>query len=109
MNDSPLRGSYPSLQELGQSYRELYRALGGASDHVNQIKAMIGDPAVSSNDSWLIRAGIALIAFPDPTISDMIGLAMVAAGLVKRRIRRLTVADMNRELQDMIKRIDGLR
>jgi hypothetical protein len=31
---------------------------------------------------------MALILFPDPTISDVVGTAMVAAGLVHDRIRR---------------------
>jgi hypothetical protein len=38
--------------------------------------------------SWLIKAGVALIAFPDPTISDIVGSAMIAAGLVQEGVRR---------------------
>jgi len=39
------------------------------------------------NKSFLIKAGLALIAFPDPTISDVIGSAMVAAGLIQLKMR----------------------
>jgi hypothetical protein len=43
------------------------------------------------NNSILIKLGLALIAFPDPTISDIIGTVLVAAGTVQMGIRRRTV------------------
>lgn len=38
--------------------------------------------------SFLIKAGLALIAFPDPTITDIVGSALVAAGLVQLKMKR---------------------
>src|SRR3989337_3887703 len=35
----------------------------------------------------LIKVGLALIAFPDPTISDIIGSALVLAGLIHFKVR----------------------
>jgi hypothetical protein len=35
----------------------------------------------------LIKIGVALILFPDPTISDIIGTAMVAAGLLHNKVK----------------------
>jgi hypothetical protein len=45
----------------------------------------------SENKPFLIKAGLALIAFPDPTISDLVGTAMVAAGAVQMGIKRQAV------------------
>src|SRR3990170_5479271 len=35
----------------------------------------------------LIKVGLALIAFPDPTISDIIGSALVAVGLIQLKVK----------------------
>ena len=43
------------------------------------------------NKPFLIKAGLALIAFPDPTISDLVGTAMLAAGAVQMGIKRQAV------------------
>lgn len=109
MGNPDLNSSYDSLLELSQSYGELHRALAGASDPLKQIKPLMGDPSASSTDSWLIRTGVAFIAFPDPGIGEVIGVAMITAGLLRKRLKRLTIADMNRELQEMAKKIDGCK
>ena len=60
--------------------------------------------------SWLIKAGVALIAFPDPTISDVIGSAMIAAGLVQEGIRRrsLHAEDVAKTFQRTMQELRGL-
>jgi hypothetical protein len=53
----------------------------------------------------LIKLGLALIAFPDPTISDIVGVALVAAGTVQMGIRRHTiyVEDVYETFHDTLK------
>jgi hypothetical protein len=60
-------------------------------------------------DSCLIRAGITLIAFPAPIISDLVGSAIVAAGLVKRRLKQPTMADVYVEFTDTVKSLERIR
>jgi hypothetical protein len=45
----------------------------------------------TGNNSMLIKVGLALIAFPDPTVSDIVGSLLVAAGTVQLGIRRHTL------------------
>ncbi len=74
-------------KELSDCYADLAIALNGTTDTVKASKKLWR----SKNNSWLIKIGLALIAFPDPTISDIVGAAFVAAGAVQMGIRRRTV------------------
>jgi len=63
------------------------------------------------NKSFLIKAGLALIAFPDPTISDVIGSAMVAAGLIQLKMRNsaLHVDDVYKTFPKVVKELGTIR
>jgi hypothetical protein len=74
-------------KDLSDCYADLANALNGTTDTVKSSKKLWR----SKNNSWLIKIGLALIAFPDPTISDIVGAAFVAAGTVQAGIRRRTV------------------
>jgi hypothetical protein len=59
----------------------------------------------------LIKAGLALIAFPDPTISDIVGSALVAAGLIQLKMKNsaLHVEDVYKTLPQVLKELGSLR
>jgi len=59
----------------------------------------------------LIKVGLALIAFPDPTISDIIGSALVAAGLIQLQMKRsaLHIEDVYKTFPMVIKELGSLR
>jgi len=61
--------------------------------------------------SFLIKAGIAMIAFPDPTISDVIGSAMVAAGLIQMKMRNsaLHVDDVYKTFPRVVKELGKIK
>jgi len=63
------------------------------------------------NKSLLIKAGIAMIAFPDPTISDVIGSAMIAAGLIQMKMRNsaLHVDDVYKTFPRVIKELGAIK
>jgi len=96
-----------TIRELSQTYEESRRVLSGIVDTVKPLKSLIGDLDLEerARGSRLIEAGIALIAFPDPTITDIAGIALVAAGLARNRIRPVTAADAYREFREAIERI----
>ena len=98
-----------SFREVGLSYKEFCSILKSAGGDARPLKRLVGNPFKESMDSWLIRAGITLIAFPEPTISDLVGSAMVAAGLVKRRLKQLTMADVYVEFTDTVKSLERIR
>ncbi len=73
--------------ELNESYADLIRAMKDTSREVKEAKKLWR----SGNNSLLIKVGLALIAFPDPTISDVVGSIMIAAGAVQAGIRRRNI------------------
>jgi len=63
------------------------------------------------NNSFLIKAGLALIAFPDPTISDVMGSALIAAGLIQLKLRNstLNVEDVYKTFPRVIKELSAMK
>jgi len=109
MTNDDLEALVTCFCEMGLSYEEFCNALRGSSRDVKPLKRLIGNPYASSIDSWLLKVGIALIAFPDPTVTDVIGSILVAVGLAKRRMRQLTMADISIEFRDVTKSLGSIR
>jgi len=63
------------------------------------------------NNPVLIKAGLALIAFPDPTISDIVGSALIAAGLIHMKMKNSTLhmEDVYKTFPQVIKELGSLR
>ena len=76
-----------ALKELNESYMDVVQTMTETTKEVKATKQLWR----KGNNSILIKLGLALIAFPDPTISDIIGTVMVAAGTVQMGIRRRTI------------------
>jgi hypothetical protein len=45
----------------------------------------------SGNKSFLIKAGLALIVFPEPIVSDVLGTSLLAAGAIQQGIRNQSI------------------
>ncbi|HVP26799.1 MAG TPA: hypothetical protein VMT26_03940 [Candidatus Bathyarchaeia archaeon] len=103
MKTEELKAAVDVVNELNESYVDLVHALKGTAQTAKTAKQLWRN----GKRSWLIKAGLALIAFPDPTISDVVGTAMVAAGLVQEGIRRQTlhVDDVYKTFQDTLKEV----
>src|SRR3989304_2545352 len=66
-----------ALSELNESYGELFSAIRGTADGAEASKRLWR----AGNKSRLIKIGVALIVFPEPTpISEIVGACFVAAG-----------------------------
>jgi hypothetical protein len=76
-----------AVKELNESYDDLLQTMTETTKEVKATKQLWR----KGNNSILIKLGLALIAFPDPTISDILGAALVAAGTVQMGIRRRTI------------------
>jgi len=63
------------------------------------------------NKNFLIKAGLAMIAFPDPTISDVVGAGMVAAGLIQLKMRNsaLHVDDVYKTFPKVVKELSSIK
>jgi len=110
MRPGELRELAATIRELSRSYEEFGNVLSGVVDTLRPLKRIIGDPNVEAKaeGSRMIAAGIALIAFPDPTITDLIGVGLVAAGLLENKMRQITVVDTYREFQEVIGRVGDI-
>jgi hypothetical protein len=98
-----------SIRERSLSYQKFGKTIEQCAKEMKRLKPLIGKPGEARlKDSWLIRAGITLIAFPDPTVTDLIGSMMVTAGVIKHKMKGLTVADVYSELQDTMKALQEL-
>lgn len=76
-----------AAKKLGESCADADTTLRQASVEAGETKKLWR----SENKSTLIKVGLALIAFPDPTISDVVGGLLVAAGTVQAGMRRRSI------------------
>ena len=89
-----------ALQELGLSYTETLEVMHEMSKDIHGAQKLWR----GEKKSKLIKLAVTLITFPEPTpISETIGAAMLAAGLIQNRIKKSTlhVEDVYKTFQDM--------
>lgn len=112
MNTREIREIASSLRELSLSYKEFGSVMSKTINTTKPLKHLIGKPGLEgkSEGSRLISAGMTLIAFPDPPgfPSDIIGVSLVMAGLIKRRMKPTTIADVYRNLHTVMKELKGM-
>lgn len=101
MKTDEVKALVDSARELSESCADLAQALRGTTKEAKATKKLWRD----GRRPWLIKIGLALIAFPDPTISDVVGSAMVATGLVQEGIKRRTlhVDDVYKTFQNTLR------
>jgi hypothetical protein len=87
MKNEEIKTWADALKGLNESYIDVIQTIKETTKEVKATKQLWR----KGNNSILIKLGLALIAFPDPTISDIIGTALVAAGTVQMGIRRRTI------------------
>ncbi|MEM3577201.1 MAG: hypothetical protein QXX51_01930 [Candidatus Bathyarchaeia archaeon] len=92
-----------AVNELTESYADLLQSLNGT---VNTVKA---SKKLWNNGSkpWLIKLGVALVVFPEPVVSDILGSLLIAVGTVQEGIRRraIHVEDIPKTFKNIMKEI----
>jgi len=102
----------PCARELNVSCKELASMLNEAAKETRYVRHLWGKPTgTKDGQSRLIKLGLALIAFPEPTISDAIGTMLVVAGLLQEKIKRspMKAVDVYNIFQDVTKEIQKIR
>ena len=99
------------LRKMGQNYREFGKTASQVRDSIKPLRGLIGSPTGEgkAKGSKLIAAGVALLAFPDPTISDLIGSSLIVAGVVRNRMQPSTMADVYREIRKTNFKLNSLK
>ena len=107
VKEEELKTVVDALQELGLNREEASKVV---SEAVRESH-LAGDLSKKKDTSLLIKVGLLLIAFPDPTISDLVGTLLVSAGLIQKRIKhsRLYVEDAPDTFQGIIKNLQTVR
>jgi len=59
----------------------------------------MGKGGAKSSGSTLIKLGVALIAFPEPLVSNALGAALIAVGLLKRKMSKIGVMNVYEEMR----------
>jgi len=93
-----------ALSELNESYVDLIQTMKGTIKEAKATKQLWRE----HNKSKLIKIGLALIVFPEPTpISETIGSVFVVAGAVQQGIRQRNIFadDIHKTFQNTLKQI----
>ncbi len=111
MNTKEAENLVEVLRELSQSRKETVDSVGSAMQGYTEELRHTQKLWKQKNSSWLIKAGLALLVFPDPTISDVVGAAMIAAGLVQLKMRnsRLHVEDVYKTFPRVIQELGSIK
>jgi hypothetical protein len=90
-----------SVKELTRDYVNMAGSVRAATNSVDAAKKLWK----TGNRSFLIKAGLTLIVFPEPVISDILGTALLAAGTIKEGIKRRSIYldDLPKAFESVIK------
>ncbi|UCF45196.1 MAG: hypothetical protein JSW44_00730 [Candidatus Bathyarchaeota archaeon] len=91
-----------ALNELNESYSDLLSAIKGTVNTAEATKKLWH----KGNNSRLMKIGVALIFFPEPTpISETIGACFIAAGAVQKGIqnRSIYLEDLTKTFKNTLK------
>jgi len=102
----------PCARELNLSRKELASVLNEAAKEARYARHLWGKPTgTEERHSRLIKLGLAIIAFPEPVISDAIGTIIVATGLIQEKIKRssMRAVDVYSTFKDVTKEIQKMR
>jgi len=96
-----------ALHERSLNYEEAIKVVSDAVREVHSVKNL----SKKKDTSLLVKVGLLLIAFPDPTISDLVGALLVSAGLIQTKIKHsaLHIEDVHNTLHEVMKDLQTMR
>jgi len=96
-----------SASHQAETAKILHSSLGELSRELKSTQKLWR----KSGNPVLIKVGLALIAFPDPTISDIVGSALVAAGLIQLKMKRsaLHIEDVYKTFPQVIRELGSIK
>ena len=100
MEPRELKPIVTALQELGLSYEEALEVMKGVGKDLRSTRNLWKD----GDKSRLVKIGLALIAFPEPTpISETLGAFVLSLGIIqnKRKNSTLHIEDIYKTFQDL--------
>ncbi|MEM2104773.1 MAG: hypothetical protein QW717_07805 [Candidatus Bathyarchaeia archaeon] len=103
MKTEELKTLADALKDLNESYTDFIGSMKTTVKEAKAAKKLWRD----GQKPWLIKLGVALLVFPEPAVSDILGSMLIAAGAVQEGIRRRTlhVEDIPKTFKDMMKEL----
>ncbi len=101
-NDVKAISNIPKISnEMSESYTDFLRILKETVEEVRTTKKLWKN----GNKPWLIKLGLALIVFPEPLISDILGSLLIAAGTIQEGLcrRAMRVEDISETFQRIMR------
>ncbi len=102
MNLKELKNAALTLRELGLSYQETLDAMNAIAKDLGPVRRMWK----KNDQSRLIKLGLALITFPEPTpISETLGAVVLSMGVVHKKMQQsvLHVDEVYGAFQEVVK------
>jgi len=97
-----------SIEELNLSYTETLGNIKEFSENLSSLKSLWK----TGNKSKLVKLGLSLIVFPEPTpVTEIVGATLLSAGLIQQKIRNsgLHIEDIQKTFQEVFKNLNYLR
>jgi hypothetical protein len=86
MKTAEFKALIASIKELSEDYADLAHSLKGTERDARATKRLW-----KGGKPFLMKAGLALIVFPAPLVSDALGALLLAAGTLQEGIRRQAI------------------
>ena len=81
----------PTIKEVTQTHIETFNDTKQSINATARSAGSASKLSKSGNKNYLIKAGMALIVFPEPIVSDALGTTLLAAGLIQEGVRRNSI------------------
>jgi len=104
MKTDEMKTMINTVKELNESYVDILQSVKGSIKEAKSTRKLWRD----GNQSRLIKLGLTLIVFPEPTpITETVGACLLAAGAVQKGIRSRTiyVEDVYKTFQNVVKEV----
>ncbi|MBE0512069.1 hypothetical protein IBX38_03360 [Candidatus Bathyarchaeota archaeon] len=108
MEPRELKTTATVLQELGLSYQENLEVMKGFTKDLRSTKSLWGD----GDKSRLVKIGLTIIAFPEPTpISETLGAFVLSLGIIQNKMKKsaLHIEDIYNTFQDVNRNLLRIR
>lgn len=107
MKTEELKAVADVLHELGLSYQETLNLLSGVTMESRFVRRLWRE----GYKPWLIKLGLALIIFPEPVVSDILGTLMLSFGIIQTKMKRSTMQleDVYNTFRGAVKELQTIR
>jgi hypothetical protein len=80
-----------SVNEATKTHIEIHSDVTQSMKATQKSVGSVTNLSKSGHKNYLIKAGMALIIFPEPIVSDVLGTSLIAAGLIQEGIKRNSI------------------